>query len=526
LKKRGVVAAGHAATAGAAASVLADGGNAVDAALAALCAACVAEPVLASLGGGGFLLVHAGGGRYAGRSLVYDFFVQTPGRRHPPDAIHFHPVFAEFGPARQEFHIGLGATATPGVVRGLFEAHRDAGSMPMRDIVRPAIELARDGVVIDSLQAYIISVVQAILTSTGESRRLFASPAHPDLLVAEGDRLRLPEFADVLDILAIEGDDLFYRGEIAQRVVAASEGFGGHLSLGDLKDYRVERRRPLAVEAFGAKVLMNPPPSTGGILIAFALELLRTVPWRADGFGGAETLLTLARVMAATNRARTESGLGVGDIDQAVETLKRADLVERYRNEVLGRPTAPRGTTHISVIDKDGMAASLSISNGEGCGHVIAGTGIMLNNMLGEEDINAGGFHKWPGNVRMSSMMTPTVVAGGDGALTALGSGGSNRIRTAILQVLVNLLVFRMHLPDAVDAPRLHNENGTLSVEPGFDEGAVAALAATGATVERWPERNVFFGGVHAARREVGGGVIGAGDPRRGGQAMTVPSGG
>lgn len=526
MKKRGVVAAGHAATAQAAASVLADGGNAVDAALAAVCAACVAEPVLASLGGGGFLLVHAGDGRYAGQSLVYDFFVQTPGRRRPPGAIQFHPVFADFGPARQEFHIGLGATATPGVVRGLFEAHRDAGSMPMRDIVRPAIDLARDGVVIESLQAYIISVVQAILISTEESRRLFASPAQPNRLVAAGERLRWPEFADVLDILAIEGDDLFYRGEIAQRIAAASDSSGGHLGLDDLKHYRVERRRPLAMDAFGARVLMNPPPSTGGLLIAFALELLRAMPWRADGFGSAETLVRLSRVMAATNRARTESGLGIGDIDQAVETLKRADLIERYRNEVHGRPAAPRGTTHISVIDGDGMAASLSISNGEGCGHVIAGTGIMLNNMLGEEDINAGGFHAWPENVRMSSMMTPTVVAGGDGALTALGSGGSNRIRTAILQVLVNLLVFRRTLPDAVDAPRLHNENTALSVEPGFDEGAVAALAATGATVERWPERNIFFGGVHAARREAGGAVIGAGDPRRGGQALVVASGG
>src|SRR5512134_3675491 len=143
---RGMVAAGHPETAGAAAAVLRDGGNATDAALAGLCAAVVAEPILASLGGGGFLAVRPHSGWLAGETVVYDFFVQTPKRRLPEHEIDFRGVVADFGPAQQEFHIGMGAIATPGVIKGIFEAHRDLGHMPIRNIVEPAIDLARRGV--------------------------------------------------------------------------------------------------------------------------------------------------------------------------------------------------------------------------------------------------------------------------------------------------------------------------------------------------------------------------------------------
>jgi gamma-glutamyltranspeptidase/glutathione hydrolase len=178
---------------------------------------------------------------------------------------------------------------------------------------------------------------------------------------------------------------------------------------------------------------------------------------------------------------------------------------------------ARRGTTHISIIDAAGNAAGLTLSNGEGSGYVVPGTGIMLNNVLGEEDINPHGFHLWPQDVRISSMMTPTLVIDKDGGLTTLGSGGSNRIRTAILQVLLNRLVFAMPLEDAVNAPRLHVEGDKASIEPGYDEGAVDGLASAFPTVDRWPQSNMFFGGVHAVHRNGRGGFDGAGDARRGG---------
>ena len=190
---------------------------------------------------------------------------------------------------------------------------------------------------------------------------------------------------------------------------------------------------------------------------------------------------------------------------------------------VLDGPKANRGTTYISIIDDDGNAAALTLSNGEGAGYIIPETGIMLNNMLGEEDINPHGFHAWPMDVRMCSMMAPTLVVEPKGCLIALGSGGSNRIRTALVQVLSNLLDFEMPIGNAIASPRVHFEANLLNIEIGFDAGQVAELTAKFSTHKLWDERNLFFGGVHAARfDEVKDEFSAAGDPWRGGSARIL----
>lgn len=521
-KHKGIVACGHPATAGAAVAILDEGGNAFDAALAAMCAACVAEPVLASLGGGGFLLARPAGGPLAHRSVVFDFFPQTPKRRRPPDEIEFYPVLADFGPAQQEFHIGMGAIATPGAVRGLFEAHRHVGRAPLRRIVQPAVDLARTGVCLNPLQAYFLAIVAPIVNSTAESRAAFASHDRPGELLREGDVLRLPRLADALEVLAIEGDDLFYRGEIGQAIAADSLARGGHLTAEDLAGYGVALREPLTADAFSSRLLLNPPPSNGGLLIAFSLELLRNAEPARSTFGSDAHLESLVKAMAATNRARLEQALHRLPADAAAATFLAPALVDAYREHLLGRPWATRGTTHISVIDAVGNAAALSLTNGEGSGYMAPGTDIMLNNVLGEEDINPHGVHAWPRDARLSSMLAPTIALGRDGSLTVLGSGGSNRLRTAILQVLLNLLAFRLPIEEAVTRPRIHLEGETLSVEPGFGEAAMALLRRQFEDVACWDEHNMFFGGVHTVRMERTGAMSGAGDPRRGGVARLV----
>jgi len=174
------------------------------------------------------------------------------------------------------------------------------------------------------------------------------------------------------------------------------------------------------------------------------------------------------------------------------------------------------GTTHISVIDKQGNMASLSSSNGEGCGHIVNGTGIMLNNMLGEEDTNLCGFHSWPCDQRMTSMMSPTIAITAKGQRIALGSGGSNRLRTAILQVLINILDFGMPLEAAVNHSRIHFENNLLNIEAGFKNEEIKLLCDQYKNVELWDELNLYFGGVHAVMSQ-GDTFFGAGDMRRGG---------
>ena len=517
---KGAVAAGHPATAEAAREILEDGGNAFDAALAGLCAATVAEPVLCSLGGGGFLMARPA----QGAPCLYDFFVQTPRRRRAAEELDFFPILADFGTATQEFHIGLGATATPGAVKGLFEVHRDLARLPMRRLVEPAVRLARTGFEVRQIDAYVYRVISPVLMAGAESRAIFGRP--DGTLYDVGDRFIQPKVAGTLEALAREGEALFYAGDLGRRLVAACQDGGGQVTAEDLAAYRVERRAPLERRYRGARILTNPPPSSGGILIAFALELLSgQEPSRAK-FGSAEHLSLLTRIMALTNRARIESRLHEA-LDEAQEAAAAAKLLDpellaAYAREVAGHAANNRGTTHLSVVDGAGNIAALSLSNGEGCGTMLPDSGIMLNNMLGEADLNPRGFHVWPENSRISSMMSPSLAFLQDGSLAALGSGGSNRIRTAILQVLINLIHFAQDAAAAVDAPRLHFEDGLANLEEGFGPTARDAVANLSDSIMDWPQHSFFFGGVHTVTRAADGRLAAAGDPRRQGVALVV----
>jgi gamma-glutamyltranspeptidase/glutathione hydrolase len=519
MKRSGVVAAGHRTTADVAAQVLAAGGNAFDAALAGMCAACVAEPALCSMGGGGHLLARTA----EGRSILYDFFAQTPRAFRAAGETDFFAAEADFGSERQEFHIGLGSMAVPGIVKGMFEVHRDLGTVPMADIVAPAAGLARDGIAVDARQASIFAIVRAIYLATPAARALFASARDGNVTLGEGEMLRMPEFAATLEALARQGSDLFYRGDIAQRIAADCRDHGGHLSLEDLACYRVLRRDPLSFIYRGRRIATNPPPSTGGPLIAFALALLSPLEAACRGPRFDDALLLLAEVMERTNRARAAARGGDRPLSGALAGLLDPAQVARFAQGLEDGPPCRRGTTHLSVVDGTGNAAALSLSNGEGAAYLVPGTGIMMNNMLGEEDINPEGFHAWPTDRRMASMMAPTLALDNDGGIIALGSGGSNRLRTAILQVLVRLLDYAASVEAAVHGPRIHVENGVVHVEPGFAEGALDPLADGTWTLKRWPERSMYFGGVHVAYARPDRRIVrGAGDPRRDGACVVV----
>ncbi|MEJ8569515.1 gamma-glutamyltransferase [Elongatibacter sediminis] len=514
---KGMAASGHPATSAAAADVLRAGGNAFDAVLGAMCAACVAEPLLVSLGGGGFLLA-AG---TSGPPVVYDFFCQTPSRKRDADQADFYPILADFGAATQEFHIGMGSIAVPGLVAGLFEVHRDRGRMPLADVLQPAIALARDGVELNALQRYIMRILDAILKADEAAFALYESPSRPGSPAETGETLRNPDLANALQALADEGSDLFYRGEWAQRLARDSRERGGHLSREDLANYRVHRREPLAFRYRNAECLINPPPSPGGCLIAFALKLFENWLPADSRFGDAEHARALLRAMRAASLARARYGLAEGlDRDTPDRVLAPETLAEWHRG-LEPESLFSRGTSHISVADAEGNVASLTASNGEGSAYVLPDTGIMLNNMLGEEDLNPAGFGRWPPGMRLASMMSPAIVRDGDRVI-ALGSGGSNRIRSAILQVTLNIAGYGLGLQEAVEAPRMHLEGHKLSVESGWDPAVVRELRRLVPEVEEWPEPNLFFGGVHTVAVRSGGRFEGMGDPRRDGVVSAV----
>lgn len=521
----GIVASGHEATSAAGREVLERGGNAFDAALGALCASMVCEPLLTSLAGGGFLLA-----RPAHRPPeVFDFFVQTPAVPRPESELDFYPVMADFGPAEQEFHVGLGSAAVPGTAAGILEVHEALGALPLAEVMAPAIELARVGVEVTEYQAHISTVLRAIVTLNPETTALVAAEPLPDdrhdpgalRPAVAGETIRNPELADAFDALVREGAPWFYQGEPAQRLVADCRAHGGQLTLADLEAYEVLRRVPVHTRAFGAEFWFNAPPSPGGSLVGFSLALLEPLPLKSAAWDDAEARLAVVRAMEAANRLRSDTVMDRLDEALAADLLSE-DALAAWRGEAVGSDLFSRGTTHLSVADEHGNLASLTTSNGEGCGYVIPGTGIMMNNMLGEEDLNPGGFHRWTPNVRLASMMCPTLARLADGGEVALGTGGANRIRGAVLQVLLNLCSFGLPLQRAVEAPRLHLEGKQLSVEAGLPSVARDALTAVAEkhdwpAPEWWPEPSLFFGGVHAVERLSDGQFRGVGDFRRGG---------
>jgi gamma-glutamyltranspeptidase/glutathione hydrolase len=511
--KAGIAAAGHPETSRAAARILTEGGNAFDAALAGLAAACVAEPMLASLGGGGFLMAKPA----VGDARVYDFFVQTPRHRESAGALDFYPILADFGTATQEFHIGMGSIAVPGVVAGMFEVHRQQCRLPLSEILSPAIEMARQGVTMNAFQSSISHILSPILQAAPEAMQLVATHERPDRIAAPGEVVVQTEQAAALEALVDGGPDLFYRGEMATRLVRDCQENGGLLCRKDLADYRVKLRKPVRFSSHGADFFFNSLPSPSGCLIAFALGLLEEEDLAHQPWGHARHCRSLARAMQAAGRLRRETRADTELDEEAVRAILAPQHIDQWRSMMRSHPLASRGTTHISVADAEGNLASLTVSNGEGCAYVLPGTGIMLNNMLGEEDLSPNGFHQWRPNHRMASMMCPAVASLPDGTWVALGSGGSNRIRSAVLQVLINLFEFQMPLAEAVAAPRLHLEGKHLSVEKGFHESAIDALVEEWPDYRVWPDYNLFFGGVHAVERLPDGSFQGAGDPRRGG---------
>jgi gamma-glutamyltranspeptidase / glutathione hydrolase len=475
----GVVAAGHELTAQAGADVLRGGGNAVDAALAAMLTSFLAEPLLTGLGAGGYMLVADPGGE----RVVLDFSVEASGRGAEHDQrAELLPIDVSFGDAIQVFNIGPASVGCYGMPAGIWEASQRFGSVPLSDLAAPAAQLARDGVALNEEQAYVVEILGGIVTAEPECAAVYAPEG---TLLRAGDTIRQPALGDTIERLGAEGPRPFYRGDIARRIADWLAERRGLLTPEDLEAYRVVNRRPLAAPYRGREVLLNPPPSAGGTLIAYALEQLE-----ADG-PGAPSTERLVEVMEAAQAQRTPEFL-----------------------TALGEKKGQLGsTTHIAVLDGDGRACTVTASNGEGAGIIVPGTGIHLNNMLGEQDLNPLGFHKHPPGRRLPSMMSPTVVLREGAAELVLGSGGSNRIRSAILQTVVNVVDRGMDVERAIRSPRAHFEDGVVYVEPGLD---VDPLEEAGRTLARFRDLNLFFGGVNAVTADP---LEGFGDPRRGGAA-------
>lgn len=514
MSMRGVIAASEPHTAVAAARLLRRGGNAVDAIVAAKLAAIVTELPLTSLGGGGVCLWGNADDGYE----VLDFFGAAPGLgldAHPP--LDFAPITVDFGQTSQVFHIGKGAAAVPGQLLGLLALHRRAGRRPLHEVIAPAATWAHDGFLVSPQIAMVVGLIAPIVSHSPSVARLFLPG---ERLPKAGDRLTNPELGDFLQALGAGNPDL----QVTRYRRALVEHFGpqqgGLITAQDVAAYTPLIREPLRVPFGPWTLLTNPPPSAGGGLIGAGLRIAENLGLGQEEFLSGAHQLAVASVLAKVSEIR-RAGYDerLHSDPAAIRQLVAGDGLPAWLAcaRTAGGENPLGATTHISVIDAEGMAAAMTTSNGEGCGHALPGLGIHVNNFLGEDDINPDGFHRLAPGTRMSTMMSPSIVLAGDRPCFALGSGGSNRIRSAILQALLNLLLYRQPLDTAVNAARLHVEGCRLWFEhPGLGPGAAAALQAAWPGATRFDSKSMFFGGVNCVAM-LDGRPCGAGDRRRGG---------
>ena len=519
---KGAVAAGHPLTAEAGARILADGGNAVDACIAAAFVSWVAESPLTGPGAGGFMLVHRA---RDGSDRILDFFVAAPGRGLPPGrAEEMVPVDVAFDArATQVFLVGPASCAVPGAPAGLAVAHRRYGRLPWAELLAPAVEVARRGVELNAAQAFLHRILDPILRREDEGRGVYGK----DQALGEGDSVLMLELAGTLERLAAEGAETMYRGELARRTSEAVRERGGRISEADLAEYRVIQRRPVRALYRDVEFVSNPPPSSGGLLVAFALRILDRLGASAPA-GSAGAIASLAEAMREAARARGGGFLaelyrgGAAGRILADEHVAAAVRAIRDRIPLPGREsTGSPSTTHVSVVDAKGNAASLSASTGCGSGFFVPGTGIQLNNMLGETDLTAAGRVARPGE-RLTSMMAPSIVLADGRPRFVVGSAGSIRLRSAVLQTVLNVVDHRMSVEEALAAPRVHLEGEVLQLEGGFDPAAADRLEERGYEVARWSGRNLYFGGAAAVALREDGRLEAAGDPRRSGAGVVV----
>jgi gamma-glutamyltranspeptidase/glutathione hydrolase len=525
-------------------AILERGGNAADAAVAVALALAVVYPQAGNLGGGGLAVWVAHEPAVEPRFL--DFRETAPAAQR---AELFHDGTGAFVPERA-LVTGL-AVGVPGSPHGLFALQRELGRLPFADVVAPALVLARDGFAVDRWLAQDLEKERDELARNPGARALFFVG---ERTLQEGERLRQPDLAGTLARYARDGPEAFYTGAVAELLVAEVRGNAGVLTLEDLAGYRSVWRMPLRGWFRGLEIVTAPPPSSGGIALLQILSLLEGFPldeerMRVRREEPLESVGLSSRALhwcvESMRLAFADRAEHLGDPDfhaVPVETLLSPERINAMRvgigelaNPGVGpRPASAREggeTTHVSVLDREGNAVSLTttLNTSFGSGIVARGTGVVLNDEIDDFAIVAGVPNTYglvgsaanalaPGKRPLSSM-TPVVVRdGGQVVKLVLGSPGGPKIITSVLGVLLRTVVYGQDLATAVAAPRLHQQwsPSTTALEPGWDELFVQGLRNRGhqVMVQEQP-----WGRVQAIAVEVGGEPVGVSDPRGGGSA-------
>jgi len=505
--KYGSIATGSIESLETAELILRDGGNAFDAAIAAVFTSMTSEFALTGAGGGGTML-----GMKANESpIVYDFFVDCP--KLSKKDVEFSTMNVDFGDTKQQFHIGKGSIAVPGNIAGLLDIHEQNGKLPLKVILEPAINIANKGVILSPYQAFINKLIEPILVLTPTGKELFTKN---NTFLKEGELFNNPRFSDFLIQLGKDGKDFFYKNQIA-KLIDTYFSKEGYISKESLANYSMQKRAPLSMNINNYSIFTNPAPAYSGSLMIFLLTILKNTN-KLDA-----SIIDLIKAMEITSLARNdvcnnpENEMEINNVlnDEIIQKYQTLFLNDNYTHNI-SKLSGFGSTTHISVIDKDYNVASVTTTNGEGSGYFIPEFGIMMNNMLGEQDLNPYGFHQWKNIRRLPTMICPTIILKDNKPEFAIGSGGSNRIRSAIIQVIINLLIRNMPLKEAISMPRLHLEGNELFFEPDIllpkNRNDIKHLL-----LNPFHEKSLFFGGVNCVSP-----TQAIGDKRRGGVGKII----
>jgi gamma-glutamyltranspeptidase / glutathione hydrolase len=490
--------------------IAAIGGNAVDVALAGLFAALVSEPGVVSLGGGGFVTVAPPGGP----AVTVDGSVAMPGTGLPVAAFGsgMDPLYLEYG-GGTHLDVGPASVATPGTLVAVELAHQRFGRAPWADVVAPAAELARRGFRIGRAAGNYLAFSGVSLFGRDPAARAALTGADGDLM-RTGDTMRLPELGDFLDRVIKEGSAALHHGDVAEALVAQMAARGGLITAADLVQYRAVVRPALRTRIGGWQWSTNPAPAVGGPVFAAMLQLL------AGSGVGRSSVVEVIDVQRAVLSHR------VRHLDLAADRVAAAEkLLAEIDAGGAGWLNGSPSTVHVSAVDGDGLACAVTASSGYGAGVSVPGTGIWLNNCLGERELNRRGPHALAPGERLVSNMTPTVGRHDDGRVLAIGSPGADRIATAVLQVVLALLAGDS-LTAAIERPRVHvscdGEGRPMTVEYEADLGSTVPVGGE-LPWRKHPAGSMFFGGVAAALRGADGRLEAAADGRREGAVAVIP---
>jgi gamma-glutamyltranspeptidase/glutathione hydrolase len=528
--EHGMVASEHLLASQAGVEMLQQGGNAIDAAVATSFAVGVVNPSSCGIGGGGFMLIYLAREQ---RAAALDYREAAP-------AAASRDMFLRNGQAVPELSRRGGlAVAVPGEVAGLVAALHRYGTLPLAKVMQPAIRYARDGFAVGPHLATEIAENLDALRSRPELARTFlhadGSPLHA------GETLRQAELGQTLELIAVDGPEAFYEGDIAGRITRSVQAAGGVLSERDLATYRPKWRRPLQGLYEGNTIITMPPPSSGGGALLEALGILRNDNLPALEHNSPTYLHLLAEAMqhAFADRAQFYGDPDVVQVPVAQllsptytgRLRRRISATRTFDRAAYGRAAAvaDRGTSHLSVMDAAGnaVACTTTVNTAFGAMVVAEGTGILLNNEMDDFSVQPGvpnvyGLIGTEANAvaprkRPLSSMTPTIVTRGGKAILALGGSGGPLIISGTLQVLLNILDFDLNATLAVAAPRVHDQwvPPVLAVEPGISALTQQVLARYGYAVKEVPA----MGAIQVVRRHAGR-FEGAADPRKGGEAV------